>query len=56
MKFAYFTHWALDKPGIKVKENEERTYRPDGMMPLMLNADVYNFTIPLRTQLIETYD
>ncbi|KKK87606.1 hypothetical protein LCGC14_2751550, partial [marine sediment metagenome] len=56
MKFAFFTHWELSKPGIKVKENEERTYRPDGMLPLMLNADVYNFTIPLRTAVLEVYD
>jgi len=56
MKFAFFTHWELSKPGIKVKKDEERTYRPDGMLPLILNADVYNFTIPLRTEVIEKYD
>ena len=56
MKFAYFTHWNLPHNKIKGNPILAEHYTPDDMLPYILDADIFNFTLPLFEKDLEEYD
>jgi len=56
MKFAYFTNWGLERAGIKIDLKETGNYSPEGLLPYMFDANLYNFQIPIRTETLKKYD
>jgi len=56
MKFAYFTHWNLPHNKIKANPKLAGNYTPDDMMPFILDADIFNFTLPILEKDLEEYD
>ena len=56
MKFAYFTNWALPRNGIKGNPIIAKHYTPDDMMPWLLDAELFNFTFPLKIEDLDNYD
>jgi hypothetical protein len=56
MKFAFFTHWHLTQTGVKSNPEQTGNYSPEGMLPYLLDADVFNFVIPIRKEVLNNYD